>query len=114
MIRLPLAGRRCAERNVRANSSARDESGPETDSRGEGEACTSSDGQGIAAPSPPKCRPSRPARSSTPKCRRAGASTKTLPRPDIVGQQRHRLTFPGPSGLVYDGLQPRELVADLL
>src|SRR5215210_3178627 len=93
---------------------ARSASGPSAETRSAGSAWRRREGEGIAAPSPPKHRPSRPPRSSTPKCRRAGVSTKTLARLDIVGQQCHRFLFPRPSGLVYDDLKSGVLLPDLL
>src|SRR5215203_2466702 len=67
----------------------------------------------MAAPKPPKCRPSRPLKSSTPKCSRAGASMKTLPRLDILSQQRHSLLLPRPCRLVYNSLEACVLLLDL-
>src|SRR6476469_7696187 len=96
-----------------ANSAARSASGPSAESRAEGLASSRSEGCGIAAPRPPKQRPSRPRKSSTPKCSRDGASTKTLFRSDILGEQRHRLLLPRPGGLIHDDLKSGELLLDL-
>src|SRR5215217_5532704 len=104
---------RRSRRNRSANSAARSASGPSAETLPAGCASSRSDGEGIAAPSPPKHRPRLPLRSSTPKCNRAGASMKTLARSDILGQQVHRLPFPGPRCLVYDDLQPGQLLTDL-
>ena len=93
---------------------ARAASGPSAArSRGAGAASSSSDGDGTAAPRPPNRRPSAPRRSSTPKWSRAAASTKTLSRPDILGQHRHRLPLARAGGLVHDHLQPGVLRPDL-
>src|SRR5829696_3428124 len=102
-----------SRRNRSANSAARSASDPSAVTLPAGCASSSSEGEGIAAPSPPKHRPRLPLRSRTPKCNRAGASTKTLARSDILGQQVHRLPFPGPRRLVYDDLEPSQLLPDL-
>src|SRR6185312_17482974 len=103
-----------SRRNLSANSAARSASGPSAETRPAGSPSSKSDGEGMAAPSPPKQRPRLPRRSRTPKCKRAGASTKTLARSDILGQQIHGLPFPRACRLVDDDLQSGELLPDLL
>src|SRR3954469_10711691 len=111
--RTPPESCRC-RRNLSANSAARSASGPSAETRLAGSPSSKSDGDGIAAPSPPKQRPRLPLRSRTPKCKRAGASRKTLARSDILGQQVNRLAFPGARRLVYDDLQSGQLLPDLV
>src|SRR6266496_1640457 len=101
-------------RNRRANSSARSRSGPSTRISVAGAASSRTEGVGTAAPSPPNRRPRLPRRSSTPKCRRAPASTKTLPRLDIIGKESHRLLLAGAGRFVHDHLQTGVLLTDLL
>src|SRR5215207_5531468 len=100
-------------RNRVANSDARSASGPSAVTRLEGAASIRSEGEGIAAPRPPKQRPSRPLRSSTPKWSRAGASTKMLARSDILSQKLHGFQLPGSGRLFYYDLQSGILLADL-
>src|SRR5687767_903170 len=114
MVRRTPSGKPWNARNLRANSTARAASGPLAVSPAPCPASSRREGQGIAAPSPPKWRPRRPPRSSTPKWSRAGASTKTLLRLDILGQQGHGLLLPRPGGLVHDNLEPGVFIANLL
>src|SRR5919108_63780 len=101
-------------RNRLANSVARSASGPTAVTRSAGAASSSRDGDGMAAPKPPKHRPNRPRRSSTPKWSRAGVSTKTLLRSDILSQELHGFPLARSRRLIDHHLKACELLRDLL